>query len=61
MDRWGPSVDCEICGDAVSFGALVQLGDRQVCQFCKDHLRACDCGELYENGIMCEQCMDNLA
>ena len=36
MDRWGPSIDCEICGLPVSFGHLIYCPDcgKNLCRKC---------------------------
>jgi hypothetical protein len=46
-DRWGPSEDCEICGQPVSFGHLVvcSVCERTMCEWCVNHDH--DCYAIY--------------
>ena len=56
-DRWGPSEDCKMCGETVSFGSLDAHG---LCVDCQSEYRVCDCGEIYERGSMCLTCIEAL-
>jgi hypothetical protein len=55
-------MDCEICGKPHSFGSLNEVGGKNICDWCKNNFRICEiCGEIYERGTMCEDCLLRLA
>ena len=49
MDRWGPSEDCEICGEPQSYGDFVvcPVCERVMCNWCVNHNH--DCHDVYSD------------